>query len=76
MRPMSELKSQHTDFQVHSGQRGSTLMPEPLVTSDTSVCLAQMGLVAPFKFNIKEEKKKEEQLSSAKKKWLSYSCKD
>lgn len=55
---MSELKSQHTDFQVHSGQRGSTLMPEPLVTSDTSVCLAQMGLVAPFKFNIKEEKKK------------------
>lgn len=86
---MSELKSQHSDFQVHSGRHESTLAPEPLVTSDTlsstaSLCLPQMGLVAPFKFNIKreeefnkeEKKAEEEQLSGAKKERLSYSYKD
>lgn len=65
MKPMSELKSQQNDFQVQSGRQESTLMPEPLITSDTlsstaSPCLPQMGHVAPFKFNIKEEQKEEE----------------
>lgn len=71
---MSELKSQKNDFQVQCSRHQSILMPELLVTSDVlhfraSLCLSQISLGAPFKLDIKEKRKEEEeQLSSVNKK--------
>lgn len=53
-------------FKFSAADITSTLMPELLVTSDVlnstaSLCLSQMSLVAPFKLDIKEEKKEEEE---------------
>lgn len=49
-------------FKFSAANITSTLTPELLVTSDVlnstaSLCRSQISLVAPFKFDIKEEKK-------------------
>lgn len=65
MRLVSELKSKQNDFQVQCGRHQSTLMFELLVMSGRlnsaeSLCLSQISPFAPFKLDIKEERKEEE----------------